>query len=185
MSAAAQRCGRAPEEVTLLAVSKTKPASAIAEAIAAGQREFGENYVQEGVEKILHFRDAGVDGLTWHFIGPLQSNKSRLVAEHFDWCHTVDRLRIATRLNEQRPDEMTPLNVLIQVNISDEQSKSGIALSELDALAEQIAALPRLRLRGLMAIPAPEKEYARQFAVACEMAAAFTTLKARYPTVDT
>ncbi|EOC1279545.1 YggS family pyridoxal phosphate-dependent enzyme [Cronobacter turicensis] len=185
ISAAAQRCGRAPEEVTLLAVSKTKPASAIAEAIAAGQREFGENYVQEGVEKLLHFRDAGVEGLTWHFIGPLQSNKSRLVAEHFDWCHTVDRLRIATRLNEQRPDEMTPLNVLIQVNISDEQSKSGIALSELDALAEQIAALPRLQLRGLMAIPAPEKEYARQFAVAREMAAAFTALKARYPTVDT
>ncbi|CCK15865.1 Hypothetical protein YggS, proline synthase co-transcribed bacterial homolog PROSC [Cronobacter universalis NCTC 9529] len=167
-------------------MSKTKPASAIAEAIAAGQREFGENYVQEGVEKILHFRDAGVDGLTWHFIGPLQSNKSRLVAEHFDWCHTVDRLRIATRLNEQRPDEMTPLNVLIQVNISDEQSKSGIALSELDTLAEQIAALPRLRLRGpILPHFANEKEYARQFAVACEMAAAFTTLKARYPTVDT
>lgn len=169
----------------LLAVSKTKPASAIAEAIDAGQRAFGENYVQEGVDKIQHFREARVEGLTWHFIGPLQSNKSRLVAEHFDWCHTVDRLRIATRLNEQRPDAMAPLNVLIQVNISDEQSKSGIALSELDALAAAVAALPRLRLRGLMAIPAPEKEYARQFAVASEMAAAFATLKARYPTVDT
>ncbi|CCJ82820.1 Hypothetical protein YggS, proline synthase co-transcribed bacterial homolog PROSC [Cronobacter dublinensis 1210] len=166
-------------------MSKTKPASAIAEAIDAGQRAFGENYVQEGVDKIQHFREAGVEGLTWHFIGPLQSNKSRLVAEHFDWCHTVDRLRIATRLNEQRPDAMAPLNVLIQVNISDEQSKSGIALSELDALAAAVAALPRLRLRGLMAIPAPEKEYARQFAVASEMAAAFATLKARYPTVDT
>ncbi|CCJ76653.1 Hypothetical protein YggS, proline synthase co-transcribed bacterial homolog PROSC [Cronobacter muytjensii 530] len=166
-------------------MSKTKPASAIAEAIDAGQREFGENYVQEGVDKIQHFREAGVDGLTWHFIGPLQSNKSRLVAEHFDWCHTVDRLRIATRLNEQRPDEMAPLNVLIQVNISDEQSKSGIALDELDALAAAVAALPRLRLRGLMAIPAPEKAYERQFAVASEMAAAFTALKARYPTVDT
>ncbi|EOL8969155.1 YggS family pyridoxal phosphate-dependent enzyme [Cronobacter dublinensis] len=185
ISVAAQRCGRAPEEVTLLAVSKTKPASAIAEAIDAGQRAFGENYVQEGVDKIQHFREAGVEGLTWHFIGPLQSNKSRLVAEHFDWCHTVDRLRIATRLNEQRPDAMAPLNVLIQVNISDEQSKSGIALSELDALAAAVAALPRLRLRGLMAIPAPEKEYARQFAVASEMAAAFAALKARYPTVDT
>ncbi|EOU9535606.1 YggS family pyridoxal phosphate-dependent enzyme [Cronobacter dublinensis] len=185
ISAAAQRCDRAPEEVTLLAVSKTKPASAIAEAIDAGQRAFGENYVQEGVDKIQHFREAGVEGLTWHFIGPLQSNKSRLVAEHFDWCHTVDRLRIATRLNEQRPDAMAPLNVLIQVNISDEQSKSGIALSELDALAAAVAALPRLRLRGLMAIPAPEKEYARQFAVASEMAAAFAALKARYPTVDT
>ncbi|CCJ71923.1 Hypothetical protein YggS, proline synthase co-transcribed bacterial homolog PROSC [Cronobacter condimenti 1330] len=166
-------------------MSKTKPASAIAEAIAAGQREFGENYVQEGVDKIQHFRDAGIDGLTWHFIGPLQSNKSRLVAGHFDWCHTVDRLRIATRLNEQRPETMAPLNVLIQVNISDEQSKSGIALSELDALVAEVAALPRLRLRGLTAIPAPEKEYARQFAVACEMAAAFAALKTRYPTVDT
>lgn len=94
---------RSPEEITLLAVSKTKPASAIAEAIDAGQRQFGENYVQEGVDKIRHFQELGVTGLEWHFIGPLQSNKSRLVAEHFDWCHTIDRLRIATRLNDQRP----------------------------------------------------------------------------------
>ena len=100
ISAAAERCGRASEDVTLLAVSKTKPASAVAEAIAAGQRAFGENYVQEGVEKIRHFQDAGVRDLAWHFIGPLQSNKSRLVAEHFDWCHTVDRPRIASRLSE-------------------------------------------------------------------------------------
>ncbi|MDU6925094.1 YggS family pyridoxal phosphate-dependent enzyme [Franconibacter helveticus] len=185
ISAAAQRCGRSSEEVTLLAVSKTKPASAIAEAIAAGQRAFGENYVQEGVEKILHFRQSGVEGLQWHFIGPLQSNKSRLVAEHFDWCHTVDRLRIASRLSDQRPEHMAPLNVLIQINISDEQSKSGIALGELDALAEQVAQLPGVRLRGLMAIPAPEPDYARQFAVASQMAVAFSGLKRRYPTVDT
>lgn len=185
ISAAATGCGRASEEVTLLAVSKTKPASAIAEAIDAGQRMFGENYVQEGVEKIRHFREKGTADLQWHFIGPLQSNKSRLVAEHFDWCHTVDRLRIATRLSEQRPTELPPLNVLIQINISDENSKSGIALEELEQLAEQVAALPGLTLRGLMAIPAPETDYDRQFAVARQMAVAFEALKTRYPTVDT
>jgi len=107
------------------------------------------------------------------------------VAEHFDWCHTIDRLRIATRLNDQRPAEMPALNVLIQVNISDENSKSGIALSELDALAAEVAALPRLTLRGLMAIPAPESSYERQFAVAQQMAVAFEALKARYDKVDT
>ena len=185
ISAAAARCGRDPQEVTLLAVSKTKPASAIEDAIAAGQRAFGENYVQEGVEKVRYFREAGQCGLEWHFIGPLQSNKSRLVAEHFDWCHTVDRLRIASRLSEQRPADLPPLNVLIQVNISDEESKSGIALQEVDALAAQVAELPGLRLRGLMAIPAPESEYERQFAVAHQMAVAFARLKQRYATVDT
>ncbi len=185
ISAAATRCGRASEEITLLAVSKTKPASAIAEAIDAGQRAFGENYVQEGVDKIRYFQEQGKTDLQWHFIGPLQSNKSRLVAEHFDWCHTIDRLRIAARLNDQRPAEMPALNVLIQVNISDENSKSGIALSELDALAAEVAALPRLTLRGLMAIPAPESSYERQFAVAQQMAVAFEALKARYHTVDT
>jgi len=185
ISAAATGCGRASEEVTLLAVSKTKPASAIAEAIDAGQRMFGENYVQEGVEKIRYFREKDTADLQWHFIGPLQSNKSRLVAEHFDWCHTVDRLRIASRLSEQRPAEMPPLNVLIQINISDENSKSGIALEELDQLADQVAALPGLRLRGLMAIPAPESDYDRQFAVARQMAVAFEALKTRFPTVDT
>ncbi|MDU2937727.1 MAG: YggS family pyridoxal phosphate-dependent enzyme [Enterobacteriaceae bacterium] len=185
ISAAASRCGRASEEVTLLAVSKTKPASAVAEAIAVGQRAFGENYVQEGVEKILHFRETGVEGLQWHFIGPLQSNKSRLVAEHFDWCHTVDRLRIASRLSEQRPAHLPPLNVLIQVNISDEESKSGVSLAEIDALADAIVELRGVTLRGLMAIPAPESDYVRQFAVAGQMAVAFTRLKTRYPTVDT
>ncbi|MGK3187043.1 YggS family pyridoxal phosphate-dependent enzyme [Enterobacter soli] len=185
ISAAATRCGRAPEEVTLLAVSKTKPASAIAEAIAAGHRAFGENYVQEGVDKIRYFQELGNSDLQWHFIGPLQSNKSRLVAEHFDWCHTLDRLRIATRLSEQRPAGLAPLNVLIQINISDENSKSGIALNELDTLAAEVASLPRLTLRGLMAIPAPESSYERQFAVAQQMAVAFEALKARYSTVDT
>jgi len=185
ISAAATRCGRASEEVSLLAVSKTKPASAIAEAIDAGQRAFGENYVQEGVDKIRYFQQTGNTNLEWHFIGPLQSNKSRLVAEHFDWCHTVDRLRIATRLSDQRPADMAPLNILIQINISDENSKSGITLAELDALAEQVSELPGLTLRGLMAIPAPETSYDRQFAVAQQMAVAFEALEARYTTVDT
>ncbi|WP_181240209.1 YggS family pyridoxal phosphate-dependent enzyme [Enterobacter ludwigii] len=185
ISAAAKRCGRASEEITLLAVSKTKPASAIADAIEAGQHAFGENYVQEGVDKIRFFQEQGKTDLQWHFIGPLQSNKSRLVAEHFDWCHTIDRLRIASRLNDQRPEALPPLNVLIQVNISDENSKSGIALEELDALAADVVALPRLTLRGLMAIPAPESSYERQFAVAQQMAVAFEALKARYETVDT
>ncbi|MDF3830316.1 MULTISPECIES: YggS family pyridoxal phosphate-dependent enzyme [unclassified Pseudocitrobacter] len=185
ISAAASRCGRLSEEVTLLAVSKTKPASAVEEAMAAGQRAFGENYVQEGVEKIRFFQDKGITDLQWHFIGPLQSNKSRLVAEHFDWCHTVDRLKIATRLSEQRPAHLSPLNVLIQVNISDEQSKSGIEPEAVDALAAEVSALPNLCLRGLMAIPAPETEYDKQFAVAQQMAVAFARLKTHYPTVDT
>ena len=146
---------------------------------------FRSNYVQEGVDKIRHFQELGVTGLEWHFIGPLQSNKSRLVAEHFDWCHTIDRLRIATRLNDQRPAELPPLNVLIQINISDENSKSGIQLAELDELAAAVAELPRLRLRGLMAIPAPESEYVRQFEVARQMAVAFAGLKTRYPHIDT
>lgn len=181
--AAATQCGRDPEEVTLLAVSKTKPASAVEEAIEAGQLAFGENYVQEGVEKIEAL--AAHPQVEWHFIGPLQSNKSRLVAEHFAWCHTVDRLKIAQRLNDQRPDALPPLNVLIQVNISDENSKSGIMLEDLPELAQQVAALPRLQLRGLMAIPAPESDYARQLAVCQRMADAFRQLKQRYPDVDT
>ncbi|QDY42962.1 YggS family pyridoxal phosphate-dependent enzyme [Candidatus Pantoea soli] len=183
IAAAAARCGRAPEEITLVAVSKTKPAGAIAEAIAAGQRVFGENYVQEGVEKVAAL--AAHPDVQWHFIGPLQSNKSRLVAEHFAWCHTVDRLRIAQRLSDQRPAHLPPLNVLIQVNISDEHSKSGIMLEAAGELAQQIAALPHLRLRGLMAIPAPEQDYARQLAVCQQMADAFRALQRDYPAVDT
>ncbi|PVZ83371.1 YggS family pyridoxal phosphate-dependent enzyme [Serratia sp. S1B] len=186
IATAALSCARSPEEVILLAVSKTKPVAAIAEAIAAGQRAFGENYVQEGVEKVQYFaqQPEGV-GLEWHFIGPLQSNKSKLVAEHFNWCHTLDRLRIAERLSAQRPAGMLPLNVLIQINISDEQSKSGIALTELDPLAEAIAALPNITLRGLMAIPAPESDYQRQLATFSQMNDAYQALKQRYPQVDT
>lgn len=181
--AAATQCGRDPEEVTLLAVSKTKPAGAVEEAIAAGQIAFGENYVQEGVEKIAAL--AAHPQVEWHFIGPLQSNKSRLVAEHFAWCHTVDRLKIAQRLSDQRPASLPPLNVLIQVNISDENSKSGIMLEDLPELAQQVAALSQLRLRGLMAIPAPESDYSRQLAVCQQMADAFRQLKQHYPDVDT
>ncbi|MCP1065328.1 YggS family pyridoxal phosphate-dependent enzyme [Serratia symbiotica] len=181
-----QYCARVPEEVTLLAVSKTKPVAMIAEAIAAGQRAFGENYVQEGVDKIQHFA-ALPEGtaLEWHFIGPLQSNKSRLVAENFAWCQTVDRLRIAERLNDQRPSTMALLNVLIQINISDEQSKSGIVLDAMPALAEAIVALPNLMLRGLMAIPSPEVVYPRKLAVLGQMNDAFLALRQRYPRVDT
>ncbi|MGM3192694.1 YggS family pyridoxal phosphate-dependent enzyme [Dickeya dadantii subsp. dieffenbachiae] len=186
ISAAAERCGRAPEEITLLAVSKTKPVSAIEEAIAAGQRAFGENYVQEGVDKVRHFQAVQPDTqLEWHFIGPLQSNKSRLVAEHFDWCHTIDRLRIAQRLSEQRPAHLPPLNVLLQVNISQEQSKSGILARDLSGLAASVAHLPNLRLRGLMAIPAPETDHARQLAVFRQMTELFLQLKADYGTLDT
>ncbi|MFP1528426.1 YggS family pyridoxal phosphate-dependent enzyme [Escherichia coli] len=184
ISAAATRCGRSPEEITLLAVSKTKPASAIAEAIDAGQRQFGENYVQEGVDKIRHFQELGVTGLEWHFIRPLQSNKSRLVAEHFDWCHTIDRFRASLPASTLAPGQLPPLNVLIQINISDENSKSGIQLAELDVVAAAVAELPRLRLRGLMA-SVPESEYVRQFEVARQMAVAFAGLKTRYPHIDT
>lgn len=142
--------------VQLLAVSKTFGVEAIAEAIQVGERRFGENYVQEGVEKIRHFREAlpGV-ALEWHFIGPLQSNKTRLVAEHFDWVQSIDREKIARRLSEQRPSNLLPLNVLIEVNIDQQATKSGVKVEEVRALADLIMELPGLRLRGLMAIPEP------------------------------
>ena len=151
---ACEEAKRNQNTVKLLAVSKTKPISAILSAYQAGQTAFGENYVQEGVEKIQYFESQGIN-LEWHFIGPLQSNKTRLVAEHFDWMQTLDRAKIAERLNEQRPTNKAPLNVLIQVNISDEESKSGIQPEEMPTLAKHIENLPHLHLRGLMAIPAP------------------------------
>jgi len=179
----AQRCGRSSQEITLLAVSKTKPESDIEAAYLAGQRCFGENYVQEGVSKITAL--AHLSDIDWHFIGPLQSNKSRLVAEHFAWCHTVDRLKLAQRLATQRPEHLPPLNVLIQVNISDESSKSGIQAEELNELAAAITKLPQLRLRGIMAIPAPEPDYARQLVVCQRMATLYHALAEHYPEVDT
>jgi pyridoxal phosphate enzyme (YggS family) len=151
---AAQAAERSPDAVHLLAVSKTFPAEDVRAAFAAGQRAFGENYVQEAISKIEALADLRTQ-IEWHFIGPLQSNKTRPVAEHFDWVHSVDRLKIAQRLSEQRPDALPPLNVCLQVNVSGEASKSGATLDEAPALARAIAALPKLRLRGLMSIPEP------------------------------
>lgn len=156
---AARAAGRPPEAVRLLAVSKTWPAGRVAEAAAAGQRAFGENYVQEGVDKIAAL---GRDELEWHFIGPLQSNKTRPVAEHFAWVHSLDRFKVAQRLAAQRPAGRPPLQVCVQVNVSGEASKSGCAAAEAPALCRQVAALPGLRLRGLMAIPAPVDGFAEQ-----------------------
>ncbi len=149
---AAQAAGRDPATVGLLAVSKTKPAAAVREAHAAGLRDFGENYLQEALGKQAELADLP---LNWHFIGPIQSNKTRPIAEHFQWVHSVDRLKIAQRLSEQRPAGLPPLNVCLQVNVSGEASKSGCAPEDLPALAEAVKQLPNLRLRGLMAIPAP------------------------------
>ncbi|RWU26628.1 YggS family pyridoxal phosphate-dependent enzyme [Pseudomonas alkylphenolica] len=159
INAAAQASGRAPSTIRLLAVSKTKPAAAVREAFAAGVRDVGENYLQEALNKQAELTDLP---LTWHFIGPIQSNKTRAIAEHFDWVHSVDRLKIAQRLSEQRPDSLEPLNICLQVNVSGEASKSGCTPEELPALALAIAALPRLRLRGLMAIPEPTDDRAAQ-----------------------
>jgi pyridoxal phosphate enzyme (YggS family) len=155
ISAACHGVGRADDSVLLLAVSKTCPASRVREAAVAGQRAFGENYLQEALEKIDALRDLALE---WHFIGPLQGNKTRPVAEHFQWVHSVDRLRIAQRLSEQRPAALPPLDICLQVNVSGEASKRGCALDEAPELAHAIAALPRLRLRGLMAIPEPTED---------------------------
>jgi PLP dependent protein len=151
---AAADASRDVSTITLLAVSKTFPAEDVRAAFDAGQRAFGENYVQEAVAKITELADLRGE-IEWHFIGPLQSNKTKVVAENFDWVHSVDRLKIAERLSDQRPDGMPRLNVCLQINVSGEDSKSGVAPDDALALAHQIAALPRLRLRGLMAIPEP------------------------------
>ncbi|MGC4406453.1 YggS family pyridoxal phosphate-dependent enzyme [Methyloversatilis sp. MC4-4] len=158
---AARACGRDPADILLLAVSKTKPDADIIAAHAAGQTAFGENYVQEGCDKAQRLEEAGL-ALDWHFIGPLQSNKTRQVATWFDWVHSVDREKIAARLSEQRDPHRPPLNLCIQVNVSGETSKSGVAPDEVAALADAIAALPRLALRGLMAIPEPTDDVALQ-----------------------
>ena len=161
----AQACtqaGREGRAVRLLAVSKTFAADAVAQAHAAGQTAFGENYIQEAVDKILALQHLPLE---WHCIGPIQSNKTRLVAEHFDWVHTIDRLKIAQRLNEQRPAHLEALQVCIQVNVDGGASKSGVAASEALALAQAVAALPRLRLRGIMCIP----EIAPNFIAACSL----------------
>lgn len=148
---AAESAGRSADDITLLAVSKGQPAAALREAYAAGQRQFGENYLQEALDKQQQMTD--LTDLCWHFIGPIQGNKTRKVAEQFDWVHSIDRLRIAERLSAQRPAHCDPLNICIQVNIDNEDSKSGVTAAELPALARSIMTLPKLRLRGLMAIP--------------------------------
>ena len=156
---AAQAAARNPDEVHLLAVSKTQPAAAIRQACQAGLHDFGENYLQEALEKQADLADLP---LTWHFIGPIQSNKTKAIAEHFDWVHSVDRLKIAQRLSDQRPESLPPLNICLQVNVSGEASKSGCEPQDVPQLAHAIAALPRLRLRGLMAIPEPTDDPTEQ-----------------------
>ena len=163
---AAQACGRDPESVGLLAVSKTKPAAAVREAHACGQRDFGENYLQEALNKQAELSDLA---LTWHFIGPIQSNKTRPIAEHFAWVHSVDRLKIAQRLSAQRPAHLPPLNICLQVNVSGEASKSGCAPEELAPLALAVSQLPNLRLRGLMTIPEPTRDVAQQHAACARL----------------
>ena len=170
---AEQACGRPSGSVALLAVSKTKPAADIREAHAAGLDDFGENYLQEALGKQVELADLA---LTWHFIGPIQSNKTRPIAEHFHWVHSVDRLKVAERLSAQRPADLPPLNVCLQVNVSGEDSKSGCAPGELPALARAVAALPNLKLRGLMAIPEPTEDVAAQRAAFARLRELLTAL---------
>lgn len=178
----AQESGRSPQSVKLLAVSKTQPASAIRAALAAGLTDIGENYIQEARAKQDELTD---ETICWHCIGPIQSNKSRTVAEHFDWVHTVDRLKLAKRLSQQRPPELPPLNICLQVNIDREPQKAGVAPEDLAALAAAIADLPNLRLRGVMAIPAARSDHDQQRAVFAEVRRCFEELAAQYPTMDT
>jgi pyridoxal phosphate enzyme (YggS family) len=168
-------------EIQLIAVSKKFPAQAVVDMIALGVHNFGENYVQEGVDKIKLVENLGITGLQWHFIGPLQSNKSRLVAEHFDWVHTIDRDKIAQRLSAQRPNGRPPLNVCLQIKLSREYSKSGTAIENASALAAYVNTLPNLKLRGLMTLPEPGQE-ASAFT---QLKTLFDQLKQSYSTLDT
>ncbi|MCP5347533.1 MAG: YggS family pyridoxal phosphate-dependent enzyme [Gammaproteobacteria bacterium] len=168
--------------VTLLAVSKTQPAEAIRQAYAAGIRDFGENYLQEAEAKIAALSDLD---LTWHFIGPIQSNKTRLLARHFHWVHSVDRLKVARRLSEQREDSQAPLNICVQVNLSGEDSKSGISLADTESFCQQVATLPRLQLRGLMSIPAAESDFGRQRQQFARLATEFKRLRSQFAGFDT
>ena len=183
---AAVAARRDPAAVALLAVSKTHPVAALKEALAAGQSAFGENYVQEALEKMDALREVHVKGgLEWHLIGPLQSNKTRLAAERFDWVHTLASEKIANRLSDQRPRAMTPLNVLIQVNVSGEASKAGVARGEVFALSQKASALQGLRLRGLMAIPEPTDDAGRQRAAFSQVKNLFEELKSKGFAFDT
>ena len=180
--AAASACERDPDSIILLAVSKRKPASDILLAWQSGQKDFGENYLQEAQQKMQELKELDI---TWHFIGAIQSNKTRNIAEAFDWAHCVDRVKIAQRLSNQRPAEMAPLNVCIQVNIDHESSKAGVELSELPGLARAIHQLPGIRLRGLMTIPAPRETLTEQRAVFARLAAAQTALQQQGIDCDT
>jgi pyridoxal phosphate enzyme (YggS family) len=182
LAAAAADAGRDPAGITLVAVSKTQPAAAIAALSELGQRHFGENYLQEALPKIEALRDRG---LVWHFVGQLQSNKTRPVAEWFDWVHTVDRIKVAERLAAQRPFHAPPLNVCVQVKLGDEQTKGGAEPALLPVLLAAVAASPRLRLRGLMAIPPAEQDPARQRAWFAQLAALAAEARAAHPSVDT
>jgi pyridoxal phosphate enzyme (YggS family) len=176
----------ARNDVQLLAVSKTFPAQAVLDAMAVGQLAFGENYLQEALDKIASVAQAQPDAaVEWHFIGPIQSNKTRPIAASFAWVHTVERLKIAQRLSEQRPPELGPLNICLQVNISGEASKSGASPEELPALAREVAQLPNLRLRGLMAIPEPTTDVAEQRAAFARVRALFDALRAEGLALDT
>lgn len=179
---AAEEAGRDAAEVKLLAVSKTFGAAAVRGLAGCGQREFGENYLQEALDKQAALRDLP---LVWHFIGPIQSNKTRAIAENFGWVHSVDRLKIAERLSAQRPAGLPPLQVCIEVNVSGEASKGGVAPAELPALAAAVAALPGLRLRGLMAIPAPVSEVAAQRAAFRQVRELYDALRAQGLALDT
>ena len=179
---AAQRAGRDPAAITLLAVSKMQSPQAVREAAQAGQRDFGENYVQEALDKQIAVANPA---LIWHFIGPIQSNKTRAIAENFAWVHSVDRLKIAQRLSAQRPIDALPLHVCIEVNISGEGSKSGVLPEALVALAEQLAALPQLKLRGLMAIPAPTSDVQLQRQAFAQVRKLFDALNQRGLKLDT
>jgi hypothetical protein len=183
---AADSAQRDEHGILLLAVSKTFDADAVIDAAGAGQRAFGENYLQEALDKIATIRAARPDlPLEWHFIGPIQSNKTRPIAEHFDWVHSVDREKIAQRLSEQRPAALPPLNICLQVNISGEASKSGVMPGDVIAVARTIAALPRIRLRGLMAIPEPEPDEAQQRVPFRQLRALFDQLRAEGLPLDT
>ncbi len=182
MAQACEAAGRDPASVRLLAVSKTFAAHAVAQAHAAGQCDFGENYIQEGVEKIQALAHLP---LVWHCIGPIQSNKTRLVAEHFDWVHSVDRLKIAQRLSEQRPVARGPLQVCMQVNVDGGPTKAGVPPEQAAALASQIASLPRLRLRGIMSIPEPAPDFASALAVHQRSLAVYEALQAEGFGLDT
>jgi len=179
ISSACQRAKRNANEVTLLAVSKTKPIEMLEQAYAAGQRNFGESYVQEAVEKITALQNKA--DITWHFIGPIQTNKTKLIASHFSWVHSIDRIKVAKRLNEHRSGQDTPLNICLQVNISGELSKSGVLPQELPALLSVIESCDNLCLRGLMAIP--EKNASQASFI--EMQTLFLKLKKQYPSMDT